>query len=284
MDAPDDGDAGSGPRTVDDGDGNWPRIPQTDVEQRKVDGAKGPGLDSLAIEPNVAPIGVSVPFRSIFGLVLFHRLIDGHSASFWEFVGDAHLANGFLLPLAHAFPMPLPVMNAPYSTVGRTMNRVAGVTVMSDVGVQRTYAPNSICFGCGPANEHGLKIDSFRTEDGLVMEFVPSDHHQAFPGMINGGIIGTLLDCHGNWAAAIAIMDAQGLEEPPCTVTASYDVQLRRPTPLSATLTVNAKPTEVLEDRVRVALTLEAEGKVCATGSGLFVAVKEGHPAYHRWS
>ena len=155
---------------------------------------------------------------------------------------------------------------------------------MSDIGVQRTYAPNSICFGCGPANEHGLKIDSFRTDDGLVMEFVPSDHHQAFPGMINGGIIGTLLDCHGNWAAAIALMDAQGLEEPPCTVTASYDVQLRRPTPHGATLTVNATPTEVLEDRVRVSLTLEAEGKVCATGNGLFVAVKEGHPAYHRWS
>lgn len=164
------------------------------------------------------------------------------------------------------------------------MNRVAGCMPMSGIGVQRTYAPNSICFGCGPANEHGLKIDSFRTDDGLVMEFVPSDHHQAFPGMINGGIIGTLLDCHGNWAAAIALMDAQGLEEPPCTVTASYDVQLRRPTPHGATLTVNANPTEVLEDRVRVSLTLEAEGKVCATGSGLFVAVKEGHPAYHRWS
>ena len=37
--------------------------------------------------------------------------------------------------------------------------------------------------------------------------------------MVNGGIIGTLLDCHGNWAAAIALMDAQGLDEPPCTVT-----------------------------------------------------------------
>ena len=107
---------------------------------------------------------------------------------------------------------------------------------MSDAGVQRTYAPNSICFGCGPANEQGLQIDSYRTDDGLRMEFHPAEHHQAFPGMVNGGIIGTLLDCHGNWAAAIALMDAQGLEEPPCTVTASYDVQLRRPTPLGACL------------------------------------------------
>ena len=73
--------------------------------------------------------------------------------------------------------------------------------------VQREYAPNSICFGCGPANEKGLKIDSYRTNKGLELKFMPNEEHQAFPGMINGGIIGSLMDCHGNWAAAIALMD-----------------------------------------------------------------------------
>ena len=71
-------------------------------------------------------------------------------------------------------------------------------------------------------------------------------------------------------------MDAQGLEEPPCTVSASYDVQLRRPTPHGATLTVNAKPTEVLEDRVRVSLTLEAEGKVCVPGAASLLPSRKG--------
>ena len=102
--------------------------------------------------------------------------------------------------------------------------------------------------------------------------------------MINGGIIGTLLDCHGNWTAAIALMDAQGLEEPPCTVTASYTVKLRRPTPLDVPLKVTSQIKELSEDRAEIELLLEANGKVCATGSGLFVAVKDGHPAYHRWS
>lgn len=164
------------------------------------------------------------------------------------------------------------------------MKRLTPPLLMGEDGVQRMYAPSSICFGCGPANEHGLQINSFRIEGGLKMEFFPEEHHQAFPGMVNGGIIGTLLDCHGNWTAAVALMDDQGLDEPPCTVTAKYDVQLRRPTPLGAMLTVISQTTEILADRVRVKLTLEAEGKVCATGSGLFVAVKEGHPAYHRWS
>ena len=116
------------------------------------------------------------------------------------------------------------------------------------------------------------------------MEFQPEPHHQAFPGMVNGGIIGTLLDCHGNWTAAVALMDAQGLSEPPCTVTASYEVKLRRPTPVDQRLTVKGHVIELLSDRATVELTLEAGGKVCAIGSGLFVAVKEGHPAYHRWS
>ena len=155
---------------------------------------------------------------------------------------------------------------------------------MEEVGVQRQYAPSSICFGCGPANQQGLQINSIRIQNGLSMEYLPEHHHQAFPGMINGGIIGTLLDCHGNWTAAIALMDAQGLEEPPCTVTASYSVQLRRPTPIDVPLKVTSQIKELSGDRVEVELLLEANGKVCATGSGLFVAVKEGHPAYHRWS
>ena len=72
--------------------------------------------------------------------------------------------------------------------------------------VQDLHAPNSICFGCGPANSEGLRIRSFRSENGLEMKFDPSLEHQAFPGMINGGIIGTLMDCHGNWTAAIALI------------------------------------------------------------------------------
>lgn len=151
-------------------------------------------------------------------------------------------------------------------------------------GVQRQYAPSSICFGCGPANEKGLQINSIRKDNGLELKFTPSEEHQAFPGMVNGGIIGTLLDCHGNWAAAIALMDEHGLDEPPCTVTASYSVSLRRPTPLGVELHVEAYPEEISEDRVHIKMELKANDKVCATGMGLFVAVKEGHPAYHRWS
>ena len=151
------------------------------------------------------------------------------------------------------------------------------------IGVQRKFAPNSICFGCGPSNEKGLKIDSFRIEGGLRTKFQTSSEHQAFPGIINGGIIGTLLDCHGNWTAAIAIMDQKGDEKPSCTVTANYSVKLMRPTPSDEILTITSKIEELHEDRARVSMELYANEKLCAKGEGLFVSVKEGHPAYHRW-
>ena len=151
-------------------------------------------------------------------------------------------------------------------------------------GVQRQYAASSICFGCGPANENGLQIDSHRCEEGLELRFTPAAHHMAFPGMINGGIIGTLLDCHGNWCAAIALMEQNGDTEPPCTVTANYSVQLRRPTPAGVELHIIAKVKEIQEDRATITMEMFAEDKLCAKGEGLFVAVKQGHPAYHRWS
>ena len=154
---------------------------------------------------------------------------------------------------------------------------------MSKKAVQDRYAPNSICFGCGPANKEGLQIKSYRTDDGLEMEFECEEKHQAFPGVINGGIIGALLDCHGNWTAAMAIMDRNGLDAPQCTVTARYEVKLKRPTPLGPTLKLQSRVLALQDDRAEVIIELKADEKTCATGRGLFVAVEEGHPAYHRW-
>ncbi len=115
------------------------------------------------------------------------------------------------------------------------------------------------------------------------MEFECEEKHQAFPGVINGGVIGSLIDCHGNWTAAIAIMDKNGHNEPQCTVTAQYEVKLNRPTPFGPKLKLKSRVLALQEDRAEVIIELKANEKTCATGRGLFVAVKEGHPAYHRW-
>ncbi len=149
--------------------------------------------------------------------------------------------------------------------------------------VQETYAPQNRCFGCGPSNEKGLRIRSFEEGEELVCEWKPQPHHLAFENVLNGGIVGALLDCHSNWTAAMHLMKRQGLNHPPFTVTSDFHVQLKRPTPMDVPIHLRAHVVESSEDRAVVDATLEAGGKITATCRGTFVAVKEGHPAYNRW-
>ena len=149
--------------------------------------------------------------------------------------------------------------------------------------LQERYAPNNACFGCGPANPKGLHVRSFPRGDEVHATWHAEPHHEAFPGVLNGGIIGALLDCHSNWTAAHHLMLQSGAATPPCTVTAAYAVKLERPTPTTEPLTLRARVVESKPDRVVVEASLEASDKVCATCRGTFVAVKPGHPAYHRW-
>ncbi len=130
---------------------------------------------------------------------------------------------------------------------------------MEPDAVQDRYAPANACFGCGPANPDGLRIKSVVDGEELVCDWTPSPHHEAFPGVLNGGIIGA------------------------CTVTADYAIRLRRPTPSAGPVHLRARIVELSAPRAVVEGELYADGKVCATCRGTFVAVGPGHPAYHRW-
>ena len=149
--------------------------------------------------------------------------------------------------------------------------------------LQDTYAPNGICFGCGPANPKGLRIKSYREGEWLVADWHPEEHHQAFPGMLNGGIIGSLLDCQSNWAAALHLKDKNGWEEIHATVTADYHVELLAPTPAGERVEVRARVVDASERRATVEAELRSGTAVTARCRGNFVAVKPGHPAFHRW-
>jgi len=149
--------------------------------------------------------------------------------------------------------------------------------------VQEVHAPQNHCFGCGPANPKGLRIRSFEEGDELVAEWTPQPHHEAFDGILNGGIIGTLLDCHSNWTAAMYLMKKRGADHPPCTVTSEFHVRLTRVTPSGQPLRIRARVVESAGDRATTEAEIESGGKTTATCRGVFVAVKEGHPAFHRW-
>jgi acyl-coenzyme A thioesterase PaaI-like protein len=160
------------------------------------------------------------------------------------------------------------------------------MTPPSTPSLQETYAPQAHCFGCGPTNERGLRIRSFATEDSpdahVVCDFVPEPHHEAFHNVLNGGIIGTVLDCHMNWTAIHHLMKTQGLDRAPCCVTADFKVVLKRPTAMGP-IHVDAHVVSSTADRATIEATMTAGGKVTAIGTGTFVAVKPDHPAYFRW-
>lgn len=150
--------------------------------------------------------------------------------------------------------------------------------------VQEQWAPHNACFGCGPANAQGLRVRSFEADGGLlVATWTPQPHHEAFPGVLNGGIVGALLDCHCNWAAAMHLKAAQGAATPPCTVTADYTISLKRPCPTDGPLSLEARVAECVGPKCVVEGTMRVGGKFWVICWGTFVAVELGHPVYHRW-
>ncbi len=166
---------------------------------------------------------------------------------------------------------------------------------MDGRSLQERYAPEGRCFGCGPANERGLRIRSFEADDGTVVaEWQPRPEHEAFEGFVNGGIIGTLIDCHSNWTAIAAMLAARSPDAAPdadpdhgdvapSTVTADLAIRFRRPTPSNHPVRLVGRVVELSGDRATVETTIESDGVVTATGRATFVAVGPGHPAFGRW-
>jgi acyl-coenzyme A thioesterase PaaI-like protein len=135
--------------------------------------------------------------------------------------------------------------------------------------LQEIHNPDGVCFGCGSTNPEGLHLRSFLGDGAVVAEWMPGPNHRSFPGVLNGGIIGTLLDCHSNWAAVVALLESTG--EFGMTVTANYAVTLLRPTPTDRPVQLRSWVTNLEGRRATVAASLSSGGEICATSEGTFV-------------
>jgi len=128
----------------------------------------------------------------------------------------------------------------------------------------------SHCYGCGRLNEKGHRIRSFWDGEESVARFTPSPEHIAVPGFVYGGLLASLIDCHGTGTAAAAAYRAEGREmdtEPPHRfLTASLQVDYLKPTPLGPELELRGKVAEVKGRKVVVDITLQADGVICVKG------------------
>ena len=143
------------------------------------------------------------------------------------------------------------------------------------------YYPDELssCYGCGRLNEHGLQLKSYWDGEETVAIFHPKPYHIAIPGYVYGGLIASLIDCHGTGTAAAAAYRHEGREmgtDPPLRfVTASLQVEYLRPTPLGVPLEVRGRVKELKGRKVVVSATLSADGKVCARGQVVAVQMPE---------
>ena len=151
---------------------------------------------------------------------------------------------------------------------------------MSENAIQDFYPDDTAhCYGCGRLNGQGHRLKSYWKGGEAVAEFTPEPFHTAIPGFVYGGLIASLIDCHGTGTAAAAAAEAEGVElgsrGAPRFVTASLKVDYLRPTPLGPPLQLRGRATAIKGRKVIVEVTLSAEGQLCARGEVIAVKLPE---------
>jgi acyl-coenzyme A thioesterase PaaI-like protein len=138
--------------------------------------------------------------------------------------------------------------------------------------IQDTYDEKySWCYGCGRLNEQGLQIKTRWEGEETVTTYLPRAEHVAIPGFVYGGLIASIIDCHGTASAAMALHRKNGFEpgegpEPPRFVTASLHIDYLKPTPQNVSLTAIGKVEEIHPKKWRVRTEMYAKDTLCAKG------------------
>jgi acyl-coenzyme A thioesterase PaaI-like protein len=135
-----------------------------------------------------------------------------------------------------------------------------------------------VCFGCGGNNPRGMRIQSRWEGDAAVCTWMPEPHHLAAPGVLNGGVIATLIDCHCATAAIAAAYRAEGrpLGSAPAILmlTGSLNVEFLRPTPLAAPVHLRAQVIELTPRKAVLTCSLTSGGEETARGAVVMVRPK----------
>jgi acyl-coenzyme A thioesterase PaaI-like protein len=151
---------------------------------------------------------------------------------------------------------------------------------MTEKAFQDQYKDEySVCYGCGRLNPHGHQIKSHWDGEESVCRFMPQPYHTAIAGYVYGGLIASVVDCHGTGTAAAAAYRAAGRPmgtEPDFRfVTASLHVDYLKPTPIDAPMELRARVEEIKGRKVTVSVTVSSKGQLCARGRVVAVQLPE---------
>jgi acyl-coenzyme A thioesterase PaaI-like protein len=151
---------------------------------------------------------------------------------------------------------------------------------MSQDAFQDTYPDEySHCYGCGRLNAEGLHLKSRWDGDESVAIIEPRPYFTGIPEFVYGGLLASLIDCHGTGTASAAAYRAAGRpmgSEPYLRfVTASLHVDFDKPTPMGVPLELRGRIQEIKDRKVVVNITVAAGGKVVVRGEVVAVRIPD---------
>ena len=144
--------------------------------------------------------------------------------------------------------------------------------------IQDEYADDyAWCYGCGRLNEKGMHLRTGWQGDQTVTIYEPRPEHTAIPGFVYGGLLASLVDCHGTGSASIALHRKNGHEpgdgvEPPRFVTASLKLDFLKPTPHGVPLKAVGTVEEIHPKKWKIHTEVFA-GDVCCVKGEVVAAV-----------
>lgn len=134
------------------------------------------------------------------------------------------------------------------------------------------------CYGCGRLNKDGHHLRTGWQGDKTVTIFTPESKYMGIPGFIYGGLIASLIDCHGTGSASLALHRKNGNEigdgsVPPRFVTAALNVEYLKPTPQDVPLKAVGTVEEIHPKKWKVHTELFANDILCARGEVVLVVM-----------
>jgi len=138
----------------------------------------------------------------------------------------------------------------------------------------------SHCYGCGKSNPRGHHLKSYWDGEGTIARFTVSPEFSGgVPDHVYGGMVASLLDCHGTASAAAFAYREAGRElddggEFMRFVTASLKVDFLRPTPIGVELVIRGRLRGMEGRKVQLDLSLSQAEQTCATGQMLAIQLR----------
>ncbi|MDO8908130.1 MAG: PaaI family thioesterase [Pseudohongiella sp.] len=155
----------------------------------------------------------------------------------------------------------------------------SGSTLLTQPALQDLAAPDGVCFGCGSAHPSGLHIKSYWDpgNEFLICHHTPKPEFNGWPGLVYGGLLAMLIDCHSNWTAMANHYRAEGrdtgtLPRVDC-VTAQLNISYLKPTPMGVELTLKARVEGDIARKTRVVCEVWAGDVMTAKADSIFVRV-----------